>query len=256
MNRAGTILLVQDRYVVLTPEKVIVSYNIGSVGARVGAHLLDLIIYGTVMYAFAMVMSAFSIVFYDLGQVVLVLVATFGMFLYFIISEGAFQGQTLGKKALRLRVTNTDGTPLTWRGAILRNLLRPADMLPTLYLVGFIMLFTNPKSQRLGDLIAGTVVLKEPERIQGYTPAPHHVGLHPLEDTVGDLHTMSLEEYHAIKRLTDRFPYLTQQEQRESVETIWKPFAQKEGIQPAPNVHPVYQMEAVVMKFGRMKKLV
>lgn len=246
----------QDRHLVLTPEKVIVSYDLGSVGSRVGAHFIDLMIFLVLTISASMFIQVGFVWAPALGESVGLLIGAFGYFLYHILCEGLLQGTTLGKKAFRLRVMNVDGTPITMREALLRNLLRPADMLPGLYLAGLIMLFVTPQSQRIGDLVAGTIVVKEPLRQQGYTPAPHHVGLHPLEHTVGDLTGMNLEEYHAIKRLCDRFPYLTLAEQNESIETIWKPFAEREKIPPLSGSHPIYQMEAVVMKFGRMKNLV
>lgn len=246
----------QDRYLVLTPEKVIVSYVLGGIGSRILAHLIDVLLYVAVTVALGMLIALAGAVFMELASVALLIIATFGYFAYFIAFEGFWQGMTPGKKVLKLRVLNVDGTPIGIREAILRNLLRPADMLPVFYLFGLVTIFINPRGQRIGDLVSGTVVVKVPERRQGYTPAPHHVGIHPIEDSIGELTGMTLEEYHAIKRLCDRFPYLTGSEQQESVETIWKPFAERENIQPLANVHPVYQMEAVVMKYGRMKKLV
>lgn len=246
----------QDRYLVLTPEKVVVSYELAGIGTRIAAHFIDLLVFGAVMYVTLIIVGMAMVVFGSAAMFLLMMVTAFGFFAYFIVSEAFFQGLTIGKKACKLRVLNVDGTPVSIKGAVLRNLVRIADILPNFYLAGITMLFLNPKAQRIGDLVAGTVVVKEPERFQGFTPAPYRVGLHPLEDSVGELLQMTIEEYHAIKRLTDRFPYLTAKEQQESVATIWQTFAQKHKIQPLPSVHPVYQMEAVVMKYGRMKKLV
>jgi uncharacterized RDD family membrane protein YckC len=78
--------------------------------------------------------------------------------LYFIVME-ATQGATLGKMALGLRVVKTDGSPISWREAIIRNLLRIIDGL-FLYLVGAILIWNSPLRQRLGDRAAGTVVVR------------------------------------------------------------------------------------------------
>lgn len=246
-----------DRYLVLTPEKVVISYRHAGHAARIGAHLLDILVVVILNIALVLLVQ-FTVgrIFQALGELIAALTVTFGIFAYFIISEGAFQGVTIGKRAFGLRVLQVDGTPINWRSSFLRNTLRVADFLPLMYGTGFVVMFTNERSQRLGDLIAGTVVILENQVPLSFTPAPHRVGIHPLEHTVGELSTMTLPEYQAIKKLCDRFPYLPLDEQHRSIAQIWEPFREKQGISPISNVHPIYQMEAVVMKFGRMKKLV
>lgn len=250
-------LLVNDRYLVLTPEKVVISYQHAGYSSRIGAHLVDLVlvlvIYLVVGVAVGIVGGLISP---GLVQLVLMIFFTFGIFAYFIICEAVWQGQTVGKRMLRIRVVQQDGTPITWRSSFLRNILRVADLLPGFYGVGFVTMFLNERSQRLGDLISGTVVVMANEVLQGFTPAPYKVGIHPLEYSVGDLGGMTVSEYQAIKRLCDRFPFLPIDEQHRSLVAIWEPFREKQGISPVAKVHPIYQMEAVVMKFGRMKNLV
>jgi uncharacterized RDD family membrane protein YckC len=80
--------------------------------------------------------------------------------LYFIVLE-ATQGATLGKMALGLKVTRTDGLAISWGEAIIRNLLRIIDGL-FVYLVGAIFVWTSPLKQRLGDRVAKTVVVRRP----------------------------------------------------------------------------------------------
>lgn len=241
---------------VLTPEKVVVSYRLASLGTRIMAHIIDVVIAIMVFYVLA-IGAAF--VFQgapELTWVILAAMAAFGLYAYFAFQEGFWGGQTIGKRLMNIRVIMVDGTPITFPAAIYRNLLRVGDFLPTFYLAGFLSIFTNPRSQRIGDIVAGTVVVHEPRNLYTFTPAPHRYGVHRLEDTVGDLRKMTLQEYFAIKRLCDRFPELPAQTQAESLRDIWFPFASKVGIEPVPNVHPLYQMEAAVMKYGRMHKLV
>lgn len=78
--------------------------------------------------------------------------------LYYIIME-ATSGATLGKKALGLKVVNEDGSPISWSGSIIRNLLRIIDGL-FIYLLGAIFVWTSSKKQRLGDKAAHTIVIK------------------------------------------------------------------------------------------------
>jgi len=77
--------------------------------------------------------------------------------LYFTIPEAMF-GASLGKHLMRLRVVRLGGGPLAVRDTIIRNVLKPIDFLPILYLLGGLLVVVTPGSQRLGDLAAGTTV--------------------------------------------------------------------------------------------------
>jgi uncharacterized RDD family membrane protein YckC len=78
--------------------------------------------------------------------------------LYFIIME-ALLGATVGKLLLKLRVVKDDGSAIGWRESIARNVLRLIDGL-ALYLVGFIVVCVTAKRQRIGDIVAGTAVIR------------------------------------------------------------------------------------------------
>lgn len=244
-----------DQHFVLTPEKAVVSYRLAGLGSRMLAHLLDVVILYMIINIFSFVSIAFALMGLEelsMGLMIFMIVAT--VFLYFILQEAFWNGFTIGKKAMGIKVVSADGTPVTLRGAAFRNLMRIADFMGV-YVVGLVAMFLNERSQRLGDLVAGTLVIHVPRANPQFQPTPHRYGLHPFEDTVGKLDNMSIEEYFAIKRLCDRFPQLPPTVQVRSIEEIWKPFAAKEGILPVENVHPIYQMEAVVFKYGRQKKL-
>lgn len=77
---------------------------------------------------------------------------------YFILLESR-SGATLGKRVLKLKVVKVDGSPLEMREAVIRNLLRFVDGL-FVYLVGAILIWTNPNKQRLGDRLANTIVVR------------------------------------------------------------------------------------------------
>lgn len=87
---------------------------------------------------------------------------------YGVFMEWRHRGQTIGKRVLRLRVVDAEGLKLRFSQVLLRNLLRFVDMIPFLYLVGGAVMAFNRYSQRLGDLAAGTVVV----RIPTVEPAP------------------------------------------------------------------------------------
>ena len=80
---------------------------------------------------------------------------------YFIFFENIWNGQTPGKRMFHLRVIRSGGYPVDFASVATRNLVRLADFLPVSYAVGAVTMFFNPNYQRLGDLVAGTVVIKE-----------------------------------------------------------------------------------------------
>ncbi len=80
--------------------------------------------------------------------------------LYFVVLEAATGGRSLGKLAVGLRVVRDGGLPLGLRESLVRNLLRTADSLPANYLVGLTAMVLSPEGKRLGDLAAGTLVIR------------------------------------------------------------------------------------------------
>src|ERR1044072_9749133 len=83
---------------------------------------------------------------------------------YFAFFEWIWSGQTPGKRWLKLRVIREDGRPITFWEASVRNLLRTFDMFPPwFYSVGLIAVFSSSGDQRLGDMVAGTDVVRGPE---------------------------------------------------------------------------------------------
>ena len=88
---------------------------------------------------------------------------------YFAFFEWIWSGQTPGKRWMKLRVIREDGRPITFWEASVRNLLRSLDMMPLpFYSIGLICVFMNGRDQRVGDMVAGTVVVRERE-----AEAPH-----------------------------------------------------------------------------------
>lgn len=83
---------------------------------------------------------------------------------YFFALEYFYGGKTIGKKILGVRAIQENGHSLTLLSSFIRNLLRIIDMLPASYLLGMIMIFFHPAHKRLGDVVAGTIVVHERKR--------------------------------------------------------------------------------------------
>src|SRR5262249_2399878 len=94
---------------------------------------------------------------------------------YLAAFEALWAGQTPGKRVVGIRVIALSGQPITTFDALVRNLLRIVDWLPFLYAVGVLSIFFTSRHQRLGDIVAGTVVVHEQETRSTVVPTPHAV---------------------------------------------------------------------------------
>lgn len=132
--------------------------NYASIGLRVLEGIIDLVICVAILWVIAQLFGQTTENGFQLTGVpfLIGIVVTLG---YYIVLEGLW-GATLGKLVLNLRVVKeADGLPIGWREALIRNVLRVVDGL-FLYLVGFILICVSQKRQRLGDRIAGTIVIR------------------------------------------------------------------------------------------------
>lgn len=166
-------LQLSRRLEVETPEHVVLEFELAGVGSRAGAAVVDLAILGAVLLSLFLVFSSMG----GLGElleawalallIALTFLLTWG---YFALFEGLTGGRTPGKRSLGLRVVMDTGHPITLSAALIRNLVRIADMQPApSYLVGLIFVFFHSEHKRLGDLAAGTIVVRDqPE--QGESP--------------------------------------------------------------------------------------
>ncbi|HEV1992527.1 MAG TPA: RDD family protein [Candidatus Dormibacteraeota bacterium] len=152
--------------IVPTPERVSFDYQVAGLGTRAIAQLLDLLVVGGILLSvyFVAILAASAN-----ASTVATLIALIGTFVvifgYFWVSESLWSGQTIGKKAFRLRAVGDRGEPLTFGQAGIRNIVRIVDFLPYAYGVGLVVLFVNGKGKRLGDIAAGTIVVKDSDSV-------------------------------------------------------------------------------------------
>jgi uncharacterized RDD family membrane protein YckC len=146
---------------VRTTQNVVIRYPVASVGDRIGAFIIDLII--MLMYVF---LISFIYDYFDLSSAALVIFfIILPVSLYHLLFEVLLDGQSPGKRLLRIKVVRTDGTPPTLGNYLIRWLLRFVDILlsSVFGLPGAIAVVTiaaGGRGQRLGDLAAGTAVVK------------------------------------------------------------------------------------------------
>lgn len=240
---------------VLTPEKVVVSYQQARLGSRFAAAIVDHILVIVILVALNMALSPLAAIT-TLAFALQMLSLVFGYFIYFIAFEGFWNGMTPGKASARIRVRMADGTPVTFPAVIYRALLRAVDVIfPFGFLTGALSIYFTEKAQRLGDIISGTVVVSEKPTPIPASPSPHMYGVHPLEGHVGDLRGMTRADYLMLKQLADRFPTFSEPVRTNLLREVWEPWATRHNMPNIQGVHPLYLIEAVVMKYGRTREL-
>ena len=157
-----------DKLTIETPEQIPLEFPLAGIGSRFLAIAVDTLIQTAValvllliaLFIFAgldLFSSPAGVWFVALG----VLVAFLLQSGYFVFFEALWNGQTPGKRQMHLRVIKDSGRPITVYDAFARNLLRIVDSLPGLYAVGIISMLVSSQNKRLGDYVAGTVVVHE-----------------------------------------------------------------------------------------------
>lgn len=155
----------EDRLTIETPEGVSIDLTLAGLGSRLGAATIDVVIQGVLLLAVTLALSlAGTAVSADLGVFLLgvgtlvVMVIVIG---YYIVFEALNGGRTPGKAVFGIRVVTVDGSALSLGAVTLRTLMRLVDFLPAAYAVGAIAVVTSTRNQRLGDLVASTVVVRD-----------------------------------------------------------------------------------------------
>lgn len=169
----------EESLVIETPERVQLEFALASIGNRFIAVAIDHFIqYFSLILIAWLTLSFVGIGTSDLENpdqvftempkwtIAILIIVVFLVFAgYFIVFEWLWNGQTPGKRLMKLRVIRDDGRPLTLWEAIARNLLRICDAVPgfvlPVYSIGLIVIFASSRDQRVGDIFAGTVVIRE-----------------------------------------------------------------------------------------------
>ena len=166
----ATAISTEETLIIETPERVPLHFALASIGNRFLAcafdHTLQTLAMLVLYYLFEWLIGSLSAGGMEgasrWATVVRVIVGFVIWSSYFILFEWAWNGQTPGKRWLKLRVIREDGRPITFWEAAVRNLVRIFDIIP-FYSIGLISIFVSPRDQRVGDLVAGTVVVRERE---------------------------------------------------------------------------------------------
>jgi uncharacterized RDD family membrane protein YckC len=174
------IIEAEETLIIETPERVPLAFALASIGNRFLAVAIDHFIQYFAIFVVAWALLSIADVgsSFDEGSptdllqnmskwtIAITIIIIFVLFAgYFIFFEWLWNGQTPGKRLLKLRVIREDGRPITLWEAVARNLLRIFDAIPgfflPIYSIGLVSIFSSSRDQRIGDMFAGTVVVRE-----------------------------------------------------------------------------------------------
>ena len=267
---------------VVTPENIEIEYELAGVGTRFLANLLDTllqlaiyaglwVIVGITAVLVALGTSTVSVAlgqFFAEAEIAFALIAGFAILWgYYIWFETAWNGQTPGKRQVGLRVIRDGGYPINAYAAILRNLIRLMDGMPVAALVlitigtanhdslyaamgGLVLLIPvaclllSERYQRLGDFVAGTLVVKQRAprvpTLEALAPParvlPEHLAAYALADIGRHVFEMTVPEYRAVRHCIDRRWQLPPAMQQPAAMRLAVPLMQRLGIVPPQGV--------------------
>lgn len=270
---------------VVTPENIEIEYELGGIGTRFLANLIDTLLQSITLICVVIVFGIFLGLLGLASYTPLVMFANFlkgvtsfllaiAVFIimwgYYIYFEIAWNGQTPGKRKMGLRVLRDGGYPIGAYSAITRNLLRLIDGIPAAILGGMIvgyatdrtevvalsaapmvitlcfLLFTG-KYQRMGDFVAGTMVVKQRAprvpTLEALAPPPRvlpeHLAAYALADIGKRVYEMSVPEYRAVRHANDRRWQLPIAMQQFAAMRLAVPLMRKLEIVPPPGVQRI-----------------
>ena len=267
---------------VVTPENIEIEYELAGIGSRFLANLLDSflqmaiylglwIVVGILALLIGLSASAFSrslAAFFGEVEVAFGLIAAFLILWgYFIWFETRWNGQTPGKRQIGLRVIRDGGYPINVYAAIIRNLIRIMDGMPIValglisigvfghqpafaamgglcILLPVLCLLLSARYQRIGDFVAGTLVVKQRAprvpTLEALAPPPRvlpeHLAAYALADIGRHVYEMSVPEYRAVRHYIDRRWQLPPQVQQTAAMRLAVPLMQRLGITPPAGV--------------------
>jgi uncharacterized RDD family membrane protein YckC len=241
-----------SRIVVATPEGITLELVLAGLGSRFVARLIDSLIQMGIILALTFGAFVFGGSEWDGYVVATVVVLSFLVMFAYDVPFEVLAGRTPGKSALGLRVVGRNGEAIDFMTSAVRNLLRIVDFLPAFYLVGSITIVATRHEQRLGDLAAGTYVVRE--RFGGKSAdlqpvAPVSV---PLEQVMAwDVTAVDADELRVLRHFLDRRLALPWPIRSYFAGQLLERFWPKVPGLPV-NVHPEYILEGIVVaKQGR-----
>jgi uncharacterized RDD family membrane protein YckC len=201
-----------------TPESVELEFTLAGIGSRTLALVVDYLLWMVVLFVllvvFAFMQKAVSSIDGAAKWVVAIQILIFFVVYigYFIFFETIWRGQTPGKRYAKIRVIRDDGRNAGLQQAIMRSLLR---MIDDIFSIGLLMILFTKQEKRLGDLVAGTIVVQEGQAVGAQeiiiNPAAHDLAATLLK--TGRIEALTPDDFANIRRYLQRYPTLSKEAQ-------------------------------------------
>ncbi|MBS4194229.1 RDD family protein [Lederbergia citri] len=244
-----------DRINIKTPEYVSLQFQIAGLGSRTAAYIIDQLILMAFNIAIVIIFLIISIgqpdllFFLDLHSY-LIAIIIIGIFFinwgYFFAFEYFSGGTTPGKRMMGIRVIQENGHSITLLSSFIRNLLRIIDSLPAGYFLGIMMIFFHSKHKRIGDLVAGSIVVHERKtnRKNKLSPIEKEIQARGLSknDLVIDewaLKSINMKDWKLIQTYSNRFLQLPKSEKENLTKQIAGILLPKLGLEMEENIQEV-----------------
>ncbi|NHM34018.1 RDD family protein [Neobacillus terrae] len=220
----------QEQMDIKTPEFVSIQFRLAGLGSRAAALIIDhailAIVNILVILAVLLIMKGMSgLPFFMQMDSLPIAIAIIVLFVlnggYFFVMEYFTGGRTIGKKIIGIRAIQENGHSITLLSSFIRNLLRIIDALPVSYLLGILMVFFHSRHKRIGDVVAGTIVIHErkAKRKKKLSPIEKEIierGLDKNELTLENwaLSSFGIKEWKLLSTYAERFNQITAEERQ------------------------------------------
>jgi uncharacterized RDD family membrane protein YckC len=237
----------EDRIVISTPEGIELRMALAGVGSRFIAGTIDLALQLVLILLSAL--AAYALLGKDLGRALFAMAAFAALYLYDILFEVLASGRTPGKRVTHLRVVREQGAAVDLRASAVRNLLRLIDVLPFAYLLGIITILLSKRNQRLGDLAAGTLVIRD---LVTVPVAAERAGIGAQPASAGwDVSAVGEQELAAVRQFLSRRADLDPRARRELAHRLEQGLRAKVAGAPAGGEPERFLEELARAKAGR-----
>lgn len=211
----------EDRLTISTPEGVTMQVTLAGLGSRISAGAVDGLIQGGLLLALGLLITSLlgdggfrgagreasdaEVVL--VGAAAITVITFLVLFFYSVFFETLWSGRTPGKRALGLRVVRDSGARIGFTTSMIRNLVRIVDLLPAVYIVGIGAILASPHNQRVGDMVAGTIVIRERKTPEA-RPTPRPAGA-PQGTESWDVAGVTTEDLAAVRAFLERRSSIT-----------------------------------------------
>ncbi len=240
----------------VTPEAVALEFSTANVGSRILAFLIDALIVAAVSFVGIRALTLSDATFPQWLVISIMVILIPGWYLgYFIVSETLWRGRTVGKAALGLRVVTREGGPVRFRHAAVRAMLGVVDFAIASGFFAVLFVLLTRDNQRLGDIVAGTLVLRERSGLPAPAPVSFEVpsSLEPYAATL-DVSGLRIEEYQAVRTFLLRAPSLPPAPRTSLALQLASPLVERLRPPPPPGMPPELFLHCVAAVYQRRQR--